>query len=386
MSRLDDTIAHLARLVAFPTVSSDSNLAMIAHMAGILSEAGARIDVQPNGEGTKANLFASLGPEGPGGILLSGHSDVVPVADQPWTSDPFEMVARDGRLYGRGTCDMKGFLAACLALAPVFAAKPLSRPLHFAFTYDEETGCIGGQHLAHVLKDRGLVPEICIVGEPTMMGLIDGHKGCNEYTTRFTGLEGHGSAPERGVNCAEHASRYVMHLLELREALKTRAPEDSPFEPPWPTLNIGRIAAGQIHNVIPGTAEVFWEMRPIRDGDAAFVLVSADAFAQRLQDEMRQVFPGAEVARDTVGEVRGLLPTRANRARDLVARLTGANRAGVVSFGTEAGLFQEIGTDTVICGPGDIAQAHKPDEFVSVDQLGQCVALLEALADHLHRG
>jgi acetylornithine deacetylase len=236
--RLDDTRAILADLVAFPTVSADSNLAMIAALAERLEAAGARTEVFLDPTGTKGNLFATIGPQDvDGGIVLSGHSDVVPVEGQPWTSDPFEMIEREGRLYGRGTCDMKGFIAAAVAMAPVFAGAVRDRPLHFAFTYDEEVGCLGAQALVQALEGRGLRPGVAIVGEPTMMRVIEGHKGCYEYSTHFTGLEGHGSLPDRGVNAVEYAVRYVTRLLDLKEALKSRAPAPCWFDQPWTSIS-----------------------------------------------------------------------------------------------------------------------------------------------------
>lgn len=268
---LEATQELLGKLIAFPTVSSDSNLAMIEYLADRLRDAGAKVDVLIDSTGKKANLFATLGPEIDGGIVLSGHSDVVPVTDQDWSSDPFEMVARDNKLFGRGTCDMKGFIAACVAMAPLFAAKVETRPLHFAFTYDEETGCIGARHLAEDLRTRGLNPAVAIIGEPTNMRIIEGHKGCYEYTTRFQGLEGHGSAPERGVNAVEHAVRYVNRLLGLKDNLRAMAPKESRFDPPWTTVNVGAINGGVAHNVIASKTHVDWEMRPVQTADADYV-------------------------------------------------------------------------------------------------------------------
>ena len=207
MDHMTRTREILGQLIAYPTVSADSNLALIEHLAGLLADAGARVEVFRDPSGGKANLFATIGPDIDGGILLSGHSDVVPVADQAWTSDPWAMVERDGRLYGRGTCDMKGFIAAAVALAPVYAQKATARPIHFAFTHDEEIGCLGAQALAPLLQARGVKPRVAIIGEPTLMRVIEGHKGCYEYSVHFTGLEGHGSAPERGVNAVEYALR-----------------------------------------------------------------------------------------------------------------------------------------------------------------------------------
>lgn len=384
MSRLDQTRAMLDRLIAFPTVSQDSNRAMIDWIAERLSGLGARIDIQQDPTGTKANLWATLGPEVDGGIVLSGHTDVVPVADQAWSCDPFTMHEAEGRLYGRGTCDMKGFIAAALAMAPDLAARATARPVHFAFTYDEEIGCFGARALADRLRGTGLRPAIALIGEPTEMRIIEGHKGCYEYSTHFTGLEGHGSAPGRGVNAVEYAVRYVARLMELQEALRTRAPASSRFDPPWTTINTGALIGGVAHNVIPGRAQVDWEMRPVQAADAAFV---KDALAHLVDTDLRPamqaVHPGADIVTEVIGEVDGLEPMDENAARDLIMELTGANGADVVPFGTEAGIFQGLGISTVVCGPGSIEQAHKPDEFVALDQLEQCLGLLDRLAQRL---
>jgi acetylornithine deacetylase len=377
---LDDTRALLRQLIAYPTISTDSNLAMIDFLAERLEAAGARVEVHPDATGAKANLFATLGPEGDGGILLSGHSDVVPVADQDWTTDPFEMVERDGRLYGRGSCDMKGFIAAAVAMAPVYAQRVRDRPVHFAFTHDEETGCLGAQALAQILRARGLRPGVAIIGEPTSMRVIEGHKGCFEYSTHFTGLEGHGSDPDRGVNAVEYAVRYVARLLELKERLKARAPKGSRFDPPWTTINTGALSGGVAHNVIPGKARVDWEMRPVQTADADFVKADLHAYcAHTLLPAMRALRPDADIVTETIGEVAGLVPAEPNEARAILLELTGANGADTVAFGTEAGLFQALGTATVVCGPGAIEQAHKPDEYISLNQLDQCLTMLQNL-------
>ncbi len=381
---LDDTKALLRELIAFPTVSSDSNLAMIAFLADRLEAAGARVDIYGDATGTKANLFATLGPEVDGGILLSGHSDVVPVADQDWSTDPFEMVERDGKLYGRGSCDMKGFIAAAVAMAPFYAERAKDRPIHFAFTHDEEVGCLGARALVQALRGRDVRPGVAIIGEPTEMRIIEGHKGCYEYTTHFTGLEGHGSAPDRGVNAVEYAVRYVARLLELKGKLAARAPQDSPFDPPWTTLNTGALVGGVAHNVIPGKARVDWEMRPVQHSDADFVKDELRHYCtQILLPAMRAVSPGADIVTETIGEVDGLIPAAENEARDIVMELTGTNGADTVPFGTEAGIFQTLGMSVVVCGPGSIEQAHKPDEYVAIDQLGQCLAMLERLGGKL---
>jgi len=361
-------------------VSADSNLELIAHLANRLNDAGAHVQMMTDPSGHKANLFATIGPEVSGGIVLSGHSDVVPAEEDGWTDDPFEMTPRDDAFYGRGTCDMKGFIAAATAMAPMLGKANLRRPIHFAFTYDEEVGCLGAQHLVRDLAASDIRPATAIIGEPTMMRIIEGHKGCCEYTTRFHGLEGHGSAPDRGVSAVEYAARYVMRLLELREDLKPRAPAGSLFDPPWSTLQVGRLHGGVAHNVIAGLAEVDWELRPVQPGDKAYVTDEITTYARDvLLPAMRAVHPGARIDTQVIGDVQGLEPAEENEARDIIQRLTGQNGAEVVAFGTEAGLFQSLGMSAVVCGPGSIEQAHKADEFVSADQLRQCTDMLERL-------
>lgn len=239
---------------------------------------------------------------------------------------------------------------------------------------------MGARALVPELERRGYAPRMAIVGEPTDMKIIEGHKGCCEYTCRFHGLEGHGSAPERGVNAVEYAVRYVTRLMSLAEQLKTRVPANSRFDPPWTTVNVGRLYGGVAHNVIPGLAEVDWEMRPVQSGDAQFVKDALEAYVEtELLPAMRKVNPEARVETQVIGEVAGLEPMSDNAARDLVAQLTGDATCGVVPFSTEGGLFQEMGMSVVICGPGSIAQAHKPDEFVSRQQLSQCLTMLEGI-------
>ncbi len=384
MTDLVQTMAVLEDLIRFPTVSTDSNLAMIDALAERLSDAGARVDTYSDGSGAKANLYATLGPERAGGILLAGHTDVVPVTDQNWTSDPFKMRQDAGRLYGRGTCDMKAFIAACVAMAPDFARQATRLPVHFAFTYDEETGCLGAADLAAHLATRDDTPAMAIIGEPTEMRLIDGHKGCNEYCAHFHGHEGHGSLPDEGVNAVEYAARYVARLMELAKALKARAPADSPFQPPHATINIGMMQGGVATNVIPGRAFVNWEMRPVSAGDADFVKEDLAKFIARdLLPDMQRIWPEARIETQVIGEVMGLTPMAENAARDLVMALTGANSTDVVAFGTEAGIFQSLGMDALVCGPGSIRQAHKADEYIEISQLTACLEMLGGLGPRL---
>ena len=380
---LGDTRRILADLIGFPTVSADGNLELIAYAGAALTALGIHTRTTLDATGSKANLFATIGPDVPGGVVLSGHTDVVP-ADGEWTDDPFTAVERDGLIYGRGTCDMKGFIACALAMAPAFAEARLTRPIHFAFTYDEEVGCFGARALMAALAEWEVKPATCIIGEPTSMRIIEGHKGCYEYTTAFTGIPGHASQPDRGVNAIEYAARFLAKLAETGEAMKARAPSGSVFSPPWTTLQPGVIRGGTARNVIPDACEVEWEMRPVTGGDAAFALDRIHAFVDgEIVPEMRGRHPEAGVVTHTIGEVDGLEPVPHSEALRLVRELTGGNSVDVVSFGTEAGLFQKAGIPTVVCGPGSIEQAHKPDEFVALDQLQLCLDMLDRLGRKL---
>jgi acetylornithine deacetylase len=383
MGHLEKTLEILETLIAFPTVSADSNQACVDWIVGYLEPLGARCQVTTDTPG-KANIFATIGPDVEGGLILSGHLDVVPVAGQDWSSDPFELREVDGLLYGRGTCDMKGFIAACLALAPWFAAAELARPVHFAFTYDEEIGCLGARVLVDEMVKAGLRPEVAIIGEPTSMQIIEGHKGCCEYTVEFTGVEGHSALPDLGVNALEYATRYVTELMRLRQGLPARAPEGSRFEPPYSTLQVCMLEAGVAHNVIPNKASVGWEMRPVQAADFEYVRAGIGTFVDDvLVPEMQAKSPMAGIEEIFRSEVAGLEPEPDSEAVAIVRRLTGGNETGVVSFGTEAGLFQKAGVSAVICGPGSIEQAHKPDEYVSREQLEACLDMLSRVAGQL---
>ncbi|MGY6550224.1 MAG: acetylornithine deacetylase [Roseinatronobacter sp.] len=384
--RLPDTCAILADLVAFPSISATGNRAVTEYLAQRLGDLGARLWTMQDASGTQMNLFATLGPERPGGVILSGHTDVVPVAGQDWQSDPFTLRRAGSRLYGRGTCDMKGFVAACVAMAPVFAARNLAVPVHFAFTHDEEIGCFGAQSLTRELQSRGVSAAAAIIGEPTGMQPVDGHKGCNEYSVHVTGRAGHGSAPDLGVNAVEIAAQLALELMRLAQALKSRAPPDSPFHPPWTTLNIGALQGGQAHNVIPSSARLDWEMRPVAHEDADFIKSALARSIAEVLPALRARAPEAQITTQIIAEVPGLQRHDPNPARDLALHLSGANTAGLVPFGTEAGLFQAIGIPSVICGPGAIAQAHQPDEYLDSSQLSACLWFLDRLGARLETG
>jgi acetylornithine deacetylase len=383
MDRLDKTIEILEKLIAFPTISLDSNQACVDWIIEYLEPCGARCQVSSDTPG-KANIFATIGPDVDGGLILSGHLDVVPVMGQDWSSDPFKLREEAGFLFGRGTCDMKGFIAVCLALAPEFAAAQLTRPVHFAFTYDEETGCLGAPVLLDELVKTGLRPSVAIIGEPTSMQIIEGHKGCCEYTVEFTGVEGHSSLPDVGLNALEYATRYVTELMRLRQELRSRAPKGSRFEPPHTTLQVCMLEAGIAHNVIPNKALVGWEMRPVQTSDLDYVRGKIRAFTTDvLLPEMKLKYEAADIEEIFISEVVGLEPDSDSEAVAIVRTLTGRNETDVVSFGTEAGLFQKAGVSAVICGPGSIEQAHKPDEYVSREQLSSCLQMLSRMVEKL---
>jgi len=377
----------LQGLIATPSVSSirpawnQSNRPLLELLASWLCDAGFRVELLDiPGQPDKANLAATLG-EGPGGLVLSGHTDTVPFDAPLWQHDPLKLSEDGGRLYGLGTADMKSFLGIAIEAARGLSAAALKRPLIILATADEESAMHGARALVEAGRPLG---RYAVIGEPTGMQVIEGHKGCCEYTTEFQGLEGHGSAPHRGVNAVSAAVRYAARLMELSEALKDRAPEWSQFDPPFTTVNLGRIGGGSAHNVIAGQASLDWEMRPVHTPDGTFVKSEIDWFADTvLLPEMRAIHADAAIRRLTVGEVAGLEPTRANEARDIVAELTGANGAELVAFGTEAGLFQAMGMDCIVCGPGSIEQAHKPDEYLAVDQLSACLDMLEGLGRKL---
>lgn len=378
-------IEILRNLIAFPTVSADSNLALIDYAEDYLLAFGARVSVNRDPSGTKANLFATLGPEGNGGIVLSGHTDVVPAPPDEWTSDPFVLQERDEALYGRGTCDMKGFIAAVLAMVPYYASLELTRPLHIALTYDEETGCLGARQLVQDLKKDGLEPALTIIGEPTEMRVIEGHKGCYEYTTCFHGTDGHGSEPDKGVNSIHYATRFITRLLEIGEELKTRTSlESARFSPPWTTVQVGRIEGGIARNVIARDCAVEWEMRPVCATDGEDVKAAMNSYCtDELLPQMQAVYPDARIETEVIGEVAGLEIVDENEAREIAVALTGNEETDVVSFGTEAGLFQALGMAVVVCGPGSIRQAHQPDEFLAIDQLEACLTMLTGLGARL---
>lgn len=383
MDLRNETMLLLGDLIGFPTVTSDSNLDLIAYAEARLSEVGATVGITRHPEEEKANLLATIGPAVDGGVVLSGHTDVVPADEDAWTGNPFVAMRRAQRIYGRGAVDMKGFIACVLAMAPAFAAAPLARPVHIALTFDEEVGCRGAPILVSDLLRTGPVPAAAIIGEPTGMAVIDAHKGCYEYTTRVSGLAGHGSAPHLGVNAVQVAGQYVARLMELGRLLEDRAPADSPYDPAHTTINVGVVAGGTARNVVAGECVIEWEMRPVTRDDADFVLAGLQATEQELMSDMRAVAPAASIITFTEGAVDGLEKREGSAAVALGRELLGDLPTGVVSFGTEAGIYQAAGIPAIVCGPGSIDVAHRPDEYVEISQLEACLEMLATLTTHL---
>ena len=378
----EKSIKILTDLIGFKTVSGQDNSQLISYCEKILNGIGATTFKVFDDDNKRVNLFGTLKAKKTNGkkpIILSGHTDVVPVS-KGWSSDPFTATIREDKLYGRGSCDMKGFIACALAYAPIYSKSNLDRDIHFSFTFDEETACIGAPILIEELKRRNIRDGICIVGEPTNMKIIDAHKGCYEYTTYFKGLAGHSSAPHKGVSAVEYASKYVNKLIELREKLKQREPKDSIFDPPHSTLSIGGVFGGIAHNVIADKCHVNWETRPVVKEDGVFLNQEIDKFANEvLLPDMKKVFPDASIEKKIIGEIIGFDRENKSDACEFISSLTGDNSRQVVSFGTEAGLYQEIGISTVVCGPGSIEQAHKIDEFIVLDELKKCIHLLDGI-------
>ena len=378
----ENSIKILSDLIGFKTISGEDNNDLINYCEKYLNDLGATSFKTYDDEKKRVNLFATIKAKKSNGakpIILSGHTDTVPVS-KSWSTDPFKATIKEDKLYGRGSCDMKGFIACTLAFAPVFSKVDLNRDIHFSFTFDEETACLGAPILIKELKKRNIQDGICIVGEPTKMKIIDAHKGCYEYTTYFEGLAGHSSMPHKGVSAVEFASKYANKLIELREELKKRAPKNSIFDPPFSTLQVGGIFGGIAHNVIADKCRVEWETRPVIKEDGVFLNQKIDEYANEvLLPEMKKVFSNSKITKEIIGEVTGFDRIDNSEACELVSSLTGDNSREVVSFGTEAGLFQEIGISTVVCGPGSIEQAHKVDEFIELNELKKCLKFLEGI-------
>lgn len=384
----------LARLVGFDTVSDRSNLELIAFVEDYLAAHGIASTRVPNGDGDKASLYATIGPNVAGGVVLSAHSDVVPTDHQTWTTDPFTLTERGDRLYGRGTTDMKGFLACALALVPEFAAAELDRPIHLAISYDEEVGCIGCVDMVREMAEGGIAPPRgVIVGEPTEMQLVVAHKGIAGFETTVTGKETHSSQTQLGANAIMAAGTLIAELQRLADGARDNAPGDSPFTPPYTTLSVGTIEGGHALNIVPGTCRFAWECRTLPADAPSRYAEAFDRFAREtVLPRLQTSAPKAAIETVRRAQVTALAPEtgpqaaadgvpadRRGSAEALARQLTGTNRTDVVSYATEGGVFQTHGFSTVVMGPGNIREAHQPDEFIEVAELERCVGVLGEL-------
>lgn len=380
LSLVQDT---LAELIAFDTTSHYSNLALIDWIEDKLTPLGASFTRIPNAQGDKANLWVRIGPDAPGGIVLSGHTDVVPVDGQNWTTDPFKLTEKDDLLYGRGTSDMKSFLALCLAFAPDFAAASLSRPIHFAFSYDEEIGCKGAPAMIDEIVARGAEPEAVWVGEPTLWQVVSGHKGISLTEVIVTGHEAHSSLPGHGASAIGVAADLMAVVRQIEADLKTQGPEDSPFDPPYPTLNMNVISGGTATNILARTCSFSCDLRCPPGFDVDTILAPLVAAAEAADQRLKARFPDAGVRLDRLSNVPPLNAEPGSPAETLLRALTGDNAQRAVSFAAEAGQFQRAGIPAVICGPGSIDQAHVENEFIDPAQLTQGVEIFGKLLARL---
>ena len=376
----------LDRLIAFDTVSAKPNLALMHYVRDLLADAGIASKLIPDATGGKANLFATVGPDGPG-VMLSGHTDVVPVEGQVWTHPPFALTEADGRLHGRGTADMKGFVAAAIAAVTGAASRPLKVPLHLALSYDEEIGCMGVRSLIDMLDAAPHRPRFCIVGEPTGMQVATGHKGKVALRATCTGREGHSALAPMALNALHLAADFVNAVRALQAQVAATGLRDGDYDMPYSTIHVGKLNGGVQVNIVPNLAEVDFEIRSLAGEDTASLITALQTAAEAICAPLRAAFPEAAIRVERLWDYPGLgTPTDATVV-NFVKGLTGANGSMKVAFGTEGGLFDaRLGIPTVICGPGSMAQGHKPDEYVTVEQMQRCEAMLAALVTRCETG
>jgi acetylornithine deacetylase len=374
----------LERLVCFDTTSRNSNLGLIGFISEYLDGLGVRYRVNTNAKGDKANLHAIIGPQAAGGLALSGHVNTVPVDGQAWTGDPFSLRRRDGKLYARGSCDMKGFVAACLSAVPDFQAMAPTRPLHLFITYDEEVGCHGVQRLIQDIDDTGLRPDLCVVGEPSGMKPILAHKGKMNVNVTVRGLAGHSSEPSKGVNAVQAAGEAIGWVAREARRLAAEGPFEEGFDPPHTTIHVGTVVGGTILNIIPERASFTMEWRPIPgDSTHRHLARMQAAIAETIEPAMKAVHPDCGFAFEIALEMPGMALPADHALATIVKQVAGSNNAGKVAYGTEGGFFETAGIPAIICGPGHIAQAHQPDEWIAESELASCDRFIRRLAERL---
>jgi acetylornithine deacetylase len=379
-------VAMLSKLVGFDTVSRKSNMALIEHVRWLLTSHGVESRLVFNESKTKANLLATVGPQVEGGVVLSGHTDVVPVDDQDWHSDPFAVVEKDGKLYGRGTSDMKAFLAVGLAAVEDMVKADLKRPIHFAFSYDEEVGCVGVPSLIKLINAELPKPSAVIVGEPTGMKVVTAHKGITGVRTAVTGHESHSSQPHRGVSAVMVAAELIEVLRGYGLEAAAKGPRNPLFEPEHTTITVNRIEGGTALNILAGHCTFQWDVRALPEDDPdAYIKRFVDHCDRVVLPRIRQIAPDCKIETVPRAGTPALRPEKDSEAERLCRMLTGDNVTRHVSFAAEAGQFQQSGLSTVICGPGSITEAHQPNEFIAVDQVGAATVFVRDLIKHLSR-
>lgn len=384
MSRTRDILRDL---IAFPTVSADPNLELITYCADLLRDLGAEVTLVPDATGKKANLYATIGPRDGPGVLLSGHTDVVPVDGQAWTVPPFEMTQRDGLCFGRGTADMKGFVACALHASERAAQLDLKTPLHLALSHDEEIGCVGVRSLIEMLQAAPILPQLCIVGEPTSLRVATGHKGKTAAKVITTGRESHSALAPHALNAIHMACDVIGMLRDIQSSLAAQGAHDTAYDVPYSTVHVGNIAGGVALNIVPNRAEVIFEIRTLAEDDPAAILDDLRARCDTHLNSLRASFPEADITIDVTNSYPPLGTAESADVTRFVRSLSVDASPIKVAFGTEGGLFSSVlGVPTVVCGPGSMDQGHKPDEFISAAQLDACDAMLDALLGRLHQG
>ena len=382
------TIDLISQLISFDTTSRNSNLDLIHYIRDYLSDLGIKALLVYDDSKEKANLYATVGPADQAGIMLSGHTDVVPVDGQEWDTDPFSVQEQNGKLYGRGTCDMKSFIAVCLAYVPVYLKRNLKLPIHLAFSYDEEVGCIGVRSLiSKLVSEIKPKPMMCIVGEPTNMQVIVGHKGKLSYRCRVRGFEAHSSLAPQGVNAVEYAADLINYLKGMARRIRKEGPFDELYDVNHTTVHTGLVMGGTALNIVPKTCEFEFEFRCISGQNGQTLFKEIEHYArEKLEPEMRNIYPASHIKFDELSAIEGLDIDPGEEVVTLAKTLAGRNDHAKVAFGTEAGLFQnDAGIPTVICGPGGIEQAHKPNEFVELEQIKKCHNFFDKLLEHVSK-
>ena len=375
-----NTLELLDRLMAFPTVSRDPNRELIEFVSQFLAHRGIVSDLYPAEDGRKANLFATIGPTDKPGVMLSGHTDVVPVDGQNWSKDPFRMTLADEKAYGRGAADMKGFLACALVLADRAARKSLTTPIHLAFSHDEEIGCVGVRSMIDGLAARAVRPRFAIVGEPTSMRIATGHKGKIGARATCCGVSGHSALAPRALNAIHLACDFIDTVRERQTLIEREGLRDDDYDVPYTTLHVGRIDGGTALNIVPNRCTVDFEIRNIEHDDAGALLDDLMNDAAAIAGRHRDAFPEADIGIDVFNDYPGLATPADAEVVRFVGSLVVSQRLSKVDFGTEGGLFwQRLGVPVVVCGPGSMEQGHKPNEFIAVDQLEACDRMMERL-------